>query len=182
MVLVCCEALLLNRKVSAASEGKITGNVKFEGAPPHMRGIDMSKDPWCVKANAANPAHLETTIGGSGGGLENVLLYIDGWSGDATVAKNVPVFDQKNCVYTPHVLPLDVNQTFKVTTSDQTAHNVHPLPDLTINLGWNQSQRGCAPGGREELEKPRSHSGAVQHSSLDAWVFGSCQRAVCGNR
>ena len=35
MVLVCCGALILNQKVSAAGEGKITGTVKLErhGSP-----------------------------------------------------------------------------------------------------------------------------------------------------
>ena len=52
VVLICCGALISNPKVSAAGEGKITGSVKLTGTAPHMRGIDMSKDPYCVKANA----------------------------------------------------------------------------------------------------------------------------------
>ena len=44
VVLVACGALILGQKVSAAGEGKITGTVKLDGAAPHMRGIDMSKD------------------------------------------------------------------------------------------------------------------------------------------
>lgn len=169
LVLVCCGALLLNQKVSAAGEGKITGNVKFEGTPPHMRGIDMSKDPYCVKANSANPAHMETTVVGSGGGLENVVLYIDGWSGDATVEKNVPIFDQKNCMYMPHVLPLDVNQTFKVTTSDNTAHNIHPLPNPMTNVGWNQSQ----PPGAPPVEKSWKNPEAIRvQCNIHPWMQG----------
>src|SRR4051794_7656856 len=117
VVLVCCGGLLLNQKVSAAAEGKITGAVKIEGTPPHMRGVDMSKDPYCVKANANNTPKMETVVVGSGGGLENVVLYIsEGLSGAALTqpTTTVPVFDQKNCEYTPHVLAMDVGQTFKV--------------------------------------------------------------------
>src|SRR5271170_827733 len=119
VVLVGCGALILGQKVSAAGEGKITGTVKLDGAAPHMKGIDMSKDPYCVKAHASDPAHLETYVVGASGGLENVILYFEGWSGSAQVSTAVPVFDQKNCVYTPHVLALDTGETFKVTTSDQ---------------------------------------------------------------
>src|ERR1700680_2150295 len=114
VVLVCCAALILGQKVNAAGEGKITGTVKLDGAAPHMKGIDMSKDPFCVKAHANDPAHLETYVVGASGGMQNVVLYMSDWSGSATVSTTVPVFDQKNCMYTPHVLALDTGQTFKV--------------------------------------------------------------------
>jgi plastocyanin len=133
-----------------AADGKITGTVKLDGAAPHMKGIDMSKDPYCVKASADNPAHLELVVVGKDNGLENVVLYIsEGLSGAAAAAKatQVPVFDQKNCRYTPHVLAMDVGENFKVITSDQTTHNIHPEPNpATGNIPWNRSQPpGAAP-------------------------------------
>jgi hypothetical protein len=149
----CCGALILGQKVSAAGEGNITGTVKLDGAAPHMKGIDMSKDPYCVKAHANDTPHLESVVVGANGGLENVVLYIsDGLPANvlAEVPTAVPVFDQKNCMYTPHVLALDANQNFKVVTSDQTTHNIHPLPNpMTGNIPWNQSQ----PPGAQPVEK-----------------------------
>ena len=149
LVLVCFGALLTSQNASAAGEGKITGSVKLDGTPPHMRGIDMSKDPYCVKAHANSPAQMELVVVGKSGGLENVVLYLSQGlpPSEANMKPNtVPVFDQKNCMYTPHVLPMDVNQEFKVTTSDQTAHNIHPEPNpLTGNIPWNQSQPPGAP-------------------------------------
>ena len=130
VVLVCCGALILNQKVSAAGEGKISGTVRLDGPAPHMKGIEMSKDPYCAKAHANEPAHLEQVVVGSNGGLQNVVLYItEGLpaSALAEAPKEVLVFDQKNCMYTPHVLAMDAGQTFKVTSSDQTTHNIHPL-------------------------------------------------------
>jgi hypothetical protein len=153
VVLFCCGALILNQNVSAAGEGKISGTVKLDGTAPHMRGIDMSKDPYCSKIHASDPAKMETVEAGSGGGLEHVVLYIsEGLTGGALTQAPTeePVFDQKGCVYSPHVLGLDVNQKFKVTTSDQTAHNIHPNPNpMTGNIPWNQSQ----PPGAAALEK-----------------------------
>lgn len=153
VALVCCGALILIQSVNAAADGKITGTVKLDGTPPHMKGIDMSKDPYCAKAHADNPAHMETVVVGSGGGLGNVVLYLsEGLPASAQneVPSEVPVFDQKGCVYMPHVLPLDVNQKFKVRTSDQTAHNIHPNPNpMTGNIPWNQSQ----PPGAPDVEK-----------------------------
>src|ERR1700751_4899716 len=90
--LICSGALSLNQTVKAAGEGKITGTVKLDGAAPHMKGIDMSKDPYCAKIHASDPGHLETYVVGSDGGLANVVLYIsEGYSGPATVATTEPV-------------------------------------------------------------------------------------------
>jgi Carboxypeptidase regulatory-like domain len=156
LVLVCCAALILGQKVNAAGDGKITGTVKLDGPAPHMKGIDMSKDPYCSKAHATDPGKLETYVVGANGGMENVVLYLsEGYSGNATASTAVPVFDQKNCMYTPHVLAMDVGQTFKVTTSDQTAHNIHPNPNpMTGNIPWNQSQPPGAPPVEKSWKAP----------------------------
>ena len=73
-----CGTLILGQKVNAAGEGKITGTVKLDGPAPHMKGIDMSKDPYSVKAHAVprSPGNLG---GRSGGGVENVS-YLRGLS------------------------------------------------------------------------------------------------------
>jgi plastocyanin len=170
IVLVGCGALILEQKVNAAGEGKITGTVKLDGAAPHMKGIDMSKDPYCSKAHATDPAHLETYVTGASGGLGNVVLYISDWSGPATVSTAVPVFDQKNCVYTPHVLAMDTGESFKVTTSDQTTHNIHPLPNpMTGNIPWNQSQ----PPGAAPVEKSWKAAEVIPvQCNIHPWMHG----------
>jgi hypothetical protein len=149
LVLVCVGGLILGQNVSAAGDGSISGGVKLSGAAPHMRGIDMSKDPYCVKQHENNPAHMENVVVGSGGGLGNVVLYISqGLTGNEASAKEAsePTFDQKGCMYHPHVLAMDVGQEYKVITSDQTTHNIHPLLQPgSGNIGWNKSQPPGAP-------------------------------------
>jgi hypothetical protein len=149
MLVVALALLHTAPKVVAAADGTITGSVKLSGTAPHMRGIDMSKDPYCTKQHEGNPAKMENVVVGSGGGLENVVLYLsEGLSGNeaSTTSSSEPVFDQKGCMYVPHVLAMDVNQKFKVTTSDQTAHNIHPMPAPgSGNIGWNKSQPPGAP-------------------------------------
>ncbi len=149
LFLIAAVALTHGPEVRAAANGKITGTVKLDGTPPHMKGIDMSKDPYCAKAHANSPAQLELVVVGKNGGLENVVLYISqGLSSEAASQKpsTVPVFDQKGCIYTPHVIAMDVGQEYKVVTSDQTAHNIHPEPNpMTGNIPWNRSQPPGAP-------------------------------------
>jgi hypothetical protein len=149
VALVGAAAMILGQKVRAAGEGSITGTVKLSGTAPHMRGIDMSKDPYCVKQHQNNPAKMENVVVGASGGLENVVLYISqGLTGNeaSAVPSEQPIFDQKGCMYIPHVMALDVNQKFKVVSSDQTGHNIHPMPAPgSGNIGWNKSQPPGAP-------------------------------------
>ena len=137
---------VVGEHVKAAGEGSITGTVKLNGTAPHMKGIDMSKDPYCVSQHKDKPATLENVVVGSGGGIENVVLYLsEGLSGPAAsaVPSQEPTFDQKGCMYTPHVIAVDADQKFKVTNSDQTTHNIHPLPATGTgnSAGTNRSRR-----------------------------------------
>lgn len=170
LLLVGVGALIVSQKVNAAGEGKITGTVKLDGPAPHMRGIDMSKDPFCSKAHATDPGKMETYVVGADGGLANVVIYISEGLSNASTATSVPVFDQKNCMYSPHVLALDTDQKFKVTTSDQTTHNIHPLPNpMTGNIPWNQSQ----PPGAAPVEKSWKATEVIPvQCNIHPWMHG----------
>jgi hypothetical protein len=174
-LLVVCGGVVLfgHDQVNAAGSGSITGTVKLSGTAPHMRGIDMSKDPYCAKAHASDPAKMENVVVGSGGGLQNVVLYIsEGLSGGETsaVSSEEPTVDQHNCMYTPHVMAVDVNQKFKVTTSDQTTHNIHPLPAPgTGNIGWNKSQPPGAPPIENSWKAPEAIS---VKCNIHPWMHG----------
>jgi hypothetical protein len=149
LLLIAAFVMVHGPGVSAAATGKISGTVKLDGTAPHMKGIDMSKDPYCAKFHANSPAQLELVVVGKSGGLENVVLYLSqGLSSDpaSQKASNTPVFDQKGCMYTPHVIAMNPGEDYKVTTSDQTAHNIHPEPNpMTGNIPWNRSQPPGAP-------------------------------------
>jgi Carboxypeptidase regulatory-like domain len=174
LLMVATVALTHGPKVIAAANGKITGTVKLDGTPPHMRGIDMSKDPYCSKYHANSPAQLQLVVVGKDGGLENVVLYISqGLAPTAANQKpaNTPVFDQKGCMYTPHVIAMDVGQEYKVITSDQTAHNIHPEPDpMTGNIPWNRSQ---PPGAPAIVEKWKAEEVAIPvKCNIHPWMHG----------
>ena len=174
LCLLSIAAILLKPRVRAAGEGSITGTVKLVGTPPHMRGIDMSKDPWCAKQHADSPAHLQLVVAGANGGLENVVLYIsEGLSASEASQKSpaVPVFDQKNCMYVPHVLPMDAGEQYKVITSDQTTHNIHPEPNpMTGNIPWNRSQ---PPGASPIVQSWKAQEVAIPvKCNIHPWMHG----------
>ena len=102
LVLVGAGAVLLSQKVNAAAAGSITGTVKLSGTAPHMKGIDMSKDPVCSKAHESSPAKMENVTVGQGDGLESVVLYLSqGLTGNEAPSSQEPTFDQKGCMYSP---------------------------------------------------------------------------------
>ncbi len=142
---------VLQRGVKASppvAGGSVTGTIKLEGTPPHQRPIDMSKEPSCAAIHKDHPVTTEGVVVGPDGGLANVVVYIsEGWSGGEVSAPAAePVFDQKGCQYKPHVMSTNVNQHFKVTNSDQTSHNIHPMPKPGgPNHEWNKSQPPGAP-------------------------------------
>jgi plastocyanin len=172
-VLVSSGSLLLSKKVDAAGSGSITGTVKLSGTAPHMKGIDMSKDPYCAQQHTSDPPKMENVVVGSDGGLQNVVLYItDGLQGAeaSAVPSEQPKFDQKGCMYSPHVLAVDVGQKFQVTTSDQTTHNIHPLPAPgSGNIGWNKSQPPGAPPIITDWKAPEAIS---VKCNIHPWMHG----------
>lgn len=175
LLLVCSATMLLRNdaKVSAAADGSISGTVKLSGTAPHMRGIDMSKDPYCVKQHENSPAKMENVVVGSSGGLQNVVLYLsEGLSGSAATAvpSTKPDFDQHGCMYVPHVMAVDAGQEYEVTTHDQTTHNIHPLPAPgSGNIGWNKSQPPGAPPIVSNWKAPEAIS---VKCNIHPWMHG----------
>jgi len=135
-------ALTYSPKVSAAGVS-VTGTVKLDGTAPHMKGIDMAKEPSCAAIHKDKPVTMENVVAGSSGGLANVVVYISqGLSGNE-VSSAPAEFDQKGCQYIPHVLAINPGQHMKIVNSDQTSHNIHPQP--AKNNEWNKSQPPGSP-------------------------------------
>src|SRR6266404_3590374 len=146
-------ALTLAAIVTAApGGGTVTGKVTYTGTPAKPKPIDMAKEPSCAK-QYTTPPMTENVVSGPGNTLEYVVVYISAGAPDESSAPSTAVtFDQKGCHYTPHVLAFQVNQELKVTNSDQTSHNIHPL--AKINREWNKSQPPGTPPISEKYDKP----------------------------
>ena len=134
--------------VDPATAGAISGTVKLDGDAPKGKRINMAAEPACASIHAT-PAMTEEVVTGDAGALQNVVVYVKEGLGNRTFATNSApvVIDQKGCLYTPHVVALQVGQPLNVTNDDKTTHNIHPTP--ANNKEWNESQ---APGSAK-LEK-----------------------------
>ncbi len=145
--------------VDTSTAGSVNGTVKLDGTAPKGRKINMAAEPICAAEHASNPAYDQEVVAGSGGSLENVIVYVkEGLGGRTFGAPKTPVtIDQKGCLYHPHVVALQAGQPLNVTNSDKTTHNIHPVPKN--NREWNKSQGPGAPPieetfGREEITIP----------------------------
>jgi plastocyanin len=123
-----------------------------------MRPINMATEPTCARLHTT-AATTQNVVVGAEGALQNVVVYLKGdFSQYAFEAASSPIMlDQRGCIYTPHVLALRTGQPIHVTNSDETTHNIHPVP--VNNREWNESQPpGAAPimqsFAREEVAVP----------------------------
>src|SRR3954447_8975488 len=131
--------------------GTISGKVTYTGTPVKQKPIDMSKEPSCAKQHNP-PITTETVVTGANNTLENVVVYISAGADDANAPSQAVTFTQKGCQYTPHVIAMHTGQELKVTNSDQTSHNIHPL--AKVNREWNKSQPPGTQPLSEKFDKP----------------------------
>ena len=110
--------------------GTVSGKVTYTGTPAHQKPIDMSKEPSCAKQHAT-PITTETVVSGPNNTLDNVVVYVSsGAPDDGQVPSQAVTFEQKGCQYIPHVLVMHTDQELKIINSDQTSHNIHPMPKV----------------------------------------------------
>src|SRR5579863_7718933 len=166
--------MVFERGVKAAppSGPSIAGTIKLDGTAPHQKPIDMSKEPSCAAIHKDHPVTTEGVVAEADGSLANVVVYIsEGWSGGDVSSNPSPVFNQKGCQYQPHVMAVDENQHFKVVNSDQTSHNIHPMPAPGgQNHEWNKSQ----PPGSQPIDTswPAPEVAIHVKCNIHPWMSG----------
>ena len=138
-------AIVLSVAVGSAGPapaGGVEGKVTYTGTPPKMKPIDMAKEPTCQKEH--NPPELtQNVVTGPGNALQYVVVYISAGEKPSQAPSTAVRFDQKGCMYMPHIQPMHSDQTLEIYTNDPFAHNIHPMPKH--NPEWNKSQPPGAP-------------------------------------
>jgi plastocyanin len=144
-------------KPDVSSTGSVVGRVRLEGPKPESTRTNMTADPSCAKLHPG-AVMSEDFVVGNEGTLENVVVFISDGINEKSfdVPAEAATIEQKGCVYKPHVIAVRANQKLKIVNSDNTLHNIHPVP--LNNREWNKAQ----PGGstleetfaREEIAIP----------------------------
>jgi plastocyanin len=153
---------------SSATSASLTGIVKFLGTVSNPARIDMSADPKCAQLYPA-PIIGQDIVKDASGGLQNVIVFISEGLGERTSdpPPQPAVIDQKGCLYRPRVIALRANQKLRVVNSDQTTHNIHPMPKN--NREWNKSQ---PPGLAIEETFTREEIAIPVKCNIHPWMRG----------
>jgi plastocyanin len=130
------------QKVDESKAGNLAGRVVLEGPAPANAPIQISADPFCMRANK-DGSTFETYVVDNGG-LENVFVYVkDGLGNYYFDVPTEPVtLDQKGCRYVPHVFGIRAGQPLEISNSDDTLHNVHALAEKNQEFNYGQAMAG----------------------------------------
>jgi hypothetical protein len=144
----------------------VRGTVKFEGTAPRPTRISMSADPDCAKLHPAGVSS-EDFLTGADGGLQNVVVFVSDGLGDRSFdpPKQPEVFEQKGCMYRPHLIAMRTNQELDVINNDKMTHNLHPVP--INNREWNKSH---LPGMHIEVTFPREEIAIPVKCNVHPWM------------
>jgi plastocyanin len=148
------------------NEGSVTGKVMYSGTPPAPSKLDMGTEPSCA---AANPGAVSEDLVVTDGKISNVFVYLKGGPADQHIfptPSSQVTLDQNGCRYHPHVFGIQVNQTLKITNSDQATHNIHPTPKS--NPEWNESQ--AAGTGPKEKTFSRKETLIPVKCNIHPWM------------
>jgi hypothetical protein len=138
-----------------ANGGTVTGKVAFDGTAPTMKTLDMSATAFCEKAHQGKPVKSEEVVVNSNGTLKNAFVFVkSGLPADKTwaVPATPVMIDQTGCMYSPHVVGLMAGQNLDIKSSDQTNHNIHPMPK--DNPEWNETQPPGSPDKEKSFARP----------------------------
>jgi hypothetical protein len=157
--------------IDPTTVGEVTGKISFEGTRPKPQRINMDQDPTCERKNHG-PVFAEDGAVNDDGTLSNAFVYVKAGAEKLTFAPpaTTAVLDQNGCMYKPHVLGIMAGQILQIISSDDTTHNIHPVPQN--NREWNMSQTpGAAP-----IQQKFMHPEIMipikcnQHAWMRAWL------------
>ncbi len=125
-----------------ATAGAVTGTVTLAGDAPEMSTIQMAADPNCARLHSEAVTN-EFVVVGEGGTLANAFVYVkSGIEGSFPPPSEPVVLNQEGCLYTPHVLGIQVGQTLQIVNSDETLHNIHAMPKNNKEFNIGQPIKG----------------------------------------
>jgi plastocyanin len=130
------------------SQAQITGKVTLAGDPPEMPQIKAMQQVGQCAALHKDPVYEDSIVASDKNELANVIVFIKPAEGKALKGpqQTTPVvLDQKGCMYSPHVIAVQIGQPVVVRNSDGFLHNVHALSIDNPSFNFAQVVAGDKP-------------------------------------
>jgi hypothetical protein len=140
--------------VRAQDWGSVEGQFLFDGESPDLpalvaKGDKTAKEPRCAVEGVPDESLV---VNSANKGIANICLYIR--KAPATIHPDLKeskekevVFDQKGCIFLPHVLIVRTDQTVLVKSGDPFQHNTH-------TNGFSNEQKNLIIGAEERKGVP----------------------------
>lgn len=169
-------------KITAPTDGKITGNVKLKGDKPAVEviaAIAKYENGICEAGGGINVQKQEWIIDNNNG-VANVVIWLEPAADkDFTITdehkspfKKPALIDQPVCQYVPHVVAVYAGvQPLTIKNSSKNPHNVKVIP-VRNNLPAN---RNMTKGDKFELEpfKMENVGSPIKLAcDIHAWMSG----------
>lgn len=148
--------------------GTITGVVKFKGAAPAPKKVEVTKD----KEVCAKTAKSDSSLIVSGGNLVNAVVSITDIKKGKKMEPQKVTLDQNGCEYKPHVLAFTAGSTVEVINPDGILHNVHSYSKA--NSPFNMAQPKFKKTISVKIDKPEVINIKCDvHGWMNGWLFAA---------
>jgi len=122
LLMAMCSIASAYDVVDVKNGSSISGTIKLNGTPPANPVLKVSKDTeLCGKALNADYYMVSAN-----GGLRNVVVAIENIdAGKAYDKKGIVLFENKDCMFGPHVSVAVKGQKIGIVSHDPVLHNTH---------------------------------------------------------
>ena len=146
--------------------GSVSGVVKFKGAAPAPKKLEITKDKEvCAKSGKTDPSLIV-----SGGNLVNAVVTITDINKGKKMEPQKVKLDQNGCEYKPHVLAMAAGSSVDILNPDGILHNVHSYSKA--NSPFNMAQPKFKKTITVKVDKPEVINLKCDvHGWMSAWLF-----------
>lgn len=146
--------------------GSIAGVIKFKGAAPAPKKLDVNKDKEvCAKTPKNDPSLIV-----AGDKLVNAVVYLTDIKKGKKIDLTKVAMDQNGCEYKPHVLALTAGSSVDFLNPDGILHNVRT--DSKINSPMNMAQPKFKKTLTQKFDKPEAIPVRCDvHGWMSGWLF-----------
>ena len=150
---------------AVSNGGSISGTITFTGDAPEVKPVEVTKD---TKVCAQTQKYDESLVVGENKGIKNAVVSISNISNGKDFGEAM-VLDQKECVYTPHIVLTPAGSELEILNNDGILHNIHTYSEA--NPAFNQAQ----PKFKKKLKKKFDQPEVVRvecdaHGWMKGWI------------